>query len=206
MSEHEKVLCFSCLNALDQHLAFDEMQSLIDLFPAELKVDGVYSLFRFSQESVIQNLLHRLKYRGDEEVGKWLGIYLARKIPVSHSKTETLVIPVPMHPSKEKMRGYNQVEVIAEGLVSSFPSWKVEKNVLARSKGETSLTNLNRMERREETNRLYYLKDDSLIQGKRVLLMDDVLTTGATLIACAQLIKSANVESLFISAIAEADK
>ena len=206
MSEFEKVLCFSCLNALDDHYAPTEMESLRTLFPSSLGLKRVFTLFRFSQTSVIQRLLHLLKYEGKEEVGWWMGSYLAKRLPQSIKDKVVLLVPVPMHSSKERVRGYNQVRAIAKGLVSSIPSWEIEDNALRRHKGETSLTTLTRTERREETNRLYYLENPELLTGKHIMLLDDVLTTGATLIACAQLIQSANVQSLFITAVAEADK
>lgn len=134
-------------------------------------------------------------------MGKMLAKHLSRCL---NSQT-WVVVPVPIHPSKLKKRGFNQTEVIAKGMTID-QRYKVDTAAVVRARKGTSLTKLDRNQRSELTKSLYQLHPNQTIHGKNVLLLDDVLTTGATLTSCAQLLQEVGVSQLVICTLAFSEK
>ncbi|MGB1033245.1 MAG: ComF family protein [Flavobacteriales bacterium] len=133
--------------------------------------------------------MHNLKYHGDQKTG-----HLSVLLP----ELEWKIVPVPIHPSKLKKRGFNQTEVIAKGMLID-KRYKIELEAITRAEKGTSLTKLDRNERSTLTESLYQLHPEEKIQGANVILLDDVLTTGATLTRCAQLLRKSKVCTLAFS-------
>ncbi|MGB0424540.1 MAG: ComF family protein [Flavobacteriales bacterium] len=149
--------------------------------------------------------MHNLKYHGDQKTGVWLGELLAKHLSVLLPELEWKIVPVPIHPSKLKKRGFNQTEVIAKGMLID-KRYKIELEAITRAEKGTSLTKLDRNERSTLTESLYQLHPEEKIQGANVILLDDVLTTGATLTRCAQLLRKSKVLRLVICTLAFSEK
>ncbi|WP_424582307.1 ComF family protein [Tunicatimonas sp.] len=150
----------------------------------------------------MQKLLHALKYQNHPEigeiVGKWFGHSLKEN---AHITGVDLIIPIPMHKKKQKKRGYNQCDYIMWGLseILSIP-WSTQ--ILVKTENTESQTRKNRMERYRNSYRSYAIRKNADIQGKHILLVDDVVTTGATLGACANLLLAGGCRAVSVAAIA----
>lgn len=135
-----------------------------------------------------QTLVHRLKYKGEKEVGVYLGKLLGRELSESEFFCDAdVLLPVPLHPAKLKKRGYNQSEVIALGMEKSMKA-KLDANILFRKVHTSTQTRKSRYERWENVKDIFGIRNPHLLENKHVILVDDVITTGATLEACAEIL------------------
>jgi len=148
--------------------------------------------------------LHILKYKGNKEIGELMGKYAAIDLLDSADFTSIdVILPVPLHPGKYKLRGYNQSEWIGKGL-SVVLNRPMDTSTLIRARENTTQTKKTVFERYENTEGIFELKDTTVLAGKHVLLVDDVLTTGSTLEACVRaLLETPEIKiSIFTLAVA----
>ncbi|MBL7826837.1 MAG: ComF family protein [Saprospiraceae bacterium] len=161
--------------------------------------------YHFNRRSPIQKALHQLKYHNSPDIGMKLGRQMgARLLAEKELILPDVLIPVPLHPRKERLRGYNQSAEFATGLaeVLDIP---VIKNVLIRNKYTQTQTKKKRMERFQNVGDVFALNKTHLIEGKHLLLVDDVLTTGATLELCGNTLLRVDGVTLSMATIAIAD-
>lgn len=203
LNRHESLLCLSCTNGLDDIFSPHTQDVVKNLFSSRVRPDEVYSLFRFGQGSVVQSMMHDLKYHGNLQIAALFGCFLSRELTKTLSKKEWCIVPVPMHPLKKRKRGFNQSEEIAKAC-AQHSSWQMDSGLIHRSEKGQTLTKLNRMERAELNQTLYRVKRRVNVP-KSVILLDDVLTTGATLAACGKLLRELGVQDLILTSIAIAD-
>lgn len=162
------------------------------------------SFFFFQKGSPFQKLLHELKYKGNKEIGEILGRYAAAELLNSPDFCSIdIIIPIPLHPKRFAQRGYNQSEWIGKGL-SAVLDKPQDTNTLKRVKQTTTQTKKSVFERFENTEGIFELSGAKELEGKHLLLIDDVLTTGSTLNAAINtLLNIPNVKiSIFTLAIA----
>ena len=185
--QNEKVICTSCLFQLpktDYHLQKNNPVSI--LFWGRAKIEYATSYYTFAKGSKFQKLIHKLKYHNQKEIGIELGKHLGYNLGKSEFYEDIdLVVPVPLHPKKQKIRGYNQAEMISIGIAEAMQI-PIETNNLIRKVHTESQTRKNRLERWQNVDNIFKLEKPSQIINKHVLLVDDVVTTGSTLEACAQ--------------------
>jgi len=201
----ESHICLSCLNNIPRtnyHLLTDN--------PVEKRFWGKAPIFRgtsfffFQKGSPFQKLLHELKYKGNKEIGEILGRYAAAELLNSPDFCSIdIIIPIPLHPKRFAQRGYNQSEWIGKGL-SAVLDKPQDTNTLKRVKQTTTQTKKSVFERFENTEGIFELSGAKELEGKHLLLIDDVLTTGSTLNAAINtLLNIPNVKiSIFTLAIA----
>lgn len=190
----EEVICVECIHSLPiAALHKTENNLLRDKFYGRFLVENATALIYFQKRGLTQELLHNLKYRKKEEVsyffGKWLGAELA-ELP-SYTKVE-MVIPVPLHKQKLKKRGYNQVEGFGKEIAKALniPYCDDVLVKISKSSSQVFKTRILRFEAEEE----FSIQNLDTITNKHILLVDDIVTTGATLEKCAlQLLKGQNV-------------
>jgi ComF family protein len=180
------VLCLPCEFMLprirDRH---GDADAVSQLFWGRAPVEQATSLFRFEKGSGYQALLHELKYRGNRRVGLFLGRQLGLKLRDSAYASCDMLVPVPLHPRRQRQRGYNQSALIASGLSLNL-GIPVELGLLRRKVYRGSQTDRGRYERFENVRQTFCIAPEAPeVSGKKILLVDDVLTTGATLEACA---------------------
>jgi ComF family protein len=130
---------------------------------------------------VIQNLLHELKYRNRPELGRLLGrVYGGELSAAGFGTSFDIIIPVPLHPKKKKRRGYNQSDEFGKGLSEALNVFCSDE-ILQRVEMTSTQTRKSRLGRWENVKDIFQIKDTGAVAAKRVLLVDDVVTTGATL-------------------------
>jgi len=142
-------------------------------------------MYLFNKGSKVQHLIHQLKYRGKKEIGVSLGRYYGRELKSSSLFSSVdMIIPVPLHLKKLRERGYNQSESFGEGLAYSMKVAN-ESSILVRSRVSQTQTRRSRFERWKNVEEIFQVTTPEKIEGKHILLADDVVTTGSTLEACA---------------------
>ncbi|GGZ20382.1 hypothetical protein GCM10007049_11200 [Echinicola pacifica] len=162
---------------------------------------NVMAFLRFSKKGMSQKLLHALKYRKKPEIGRLLGRLYGQKLLEDGFEIRwDGIVPVPLHPLKEKRRGYNQSQMFAEGLslVLNVPVWKA----LDRIEFTSTQTKKSRMERISNVEGVFGINQSFEVLGKHLLLVDDVMTTGATLSACANVLLSSKTQQVDLAVIA----
>ena len=203
--ENEEVVCVYCRASLPLSGECDfENNASEKLFWGKVSITAAASFLFFQKKSSTQHLLHQLKYQQKENIGEWLGEQFAYSLQ-SKGRFDAveIIIPIPLHPSRIKFRGYNQCDAIARGMASVLQI-PIVNGVLTRSVATQSQTKKNRFQRFENMNSVFSLAQASAIKGKNILLLDDVLTTGATLISASQVLQQAGSNKLFVGAIAKA--
>ncbi len=202
---NEKVICTHCLADLPRtnfHNQYDNPVSQI--FWGRVNIQNATAFFRFQKGSRFQDLLHLLKYKGRQDVGIELGRQLGFELKNSDLyKNLEIVIPVPLHPKRQHKRGYNQAECIANGIAESMGIEVQAKNIVRNVATQTQ-TKKSRIERWQNVESIFELKEPQQLKNKNVLLVDDVVTTGATLEACAQILLKADGIKVSIAALAMA--
>ncbi|KAA3625342.1 MAG: ComF family protein [Bacteroidetes bacterium] len=183
---NNQVLCLRCSFKLPQtQFHLHKENAFTERFWGRLSLEAGASLYRFTKGGHVQNLIHHLKYRGRREVGIKCGEYFGHQLKKSPLFSGIdLIIPVPLHPKKKHQRGYNQSDMIAKGLSKSMSvPWAAD--ILIRKTFTETQTQKSRMERLENVAQAFCVTDPDRIKGKHILLVDDVITTGATLEICA---------------------
>lgn len=204
LMEGERFLCSGCYLALPRTNFHREKDNAVEkLFWGRVKIERATSLFYFRKGSDFQPLLHKLKYEGRGEIGVYLGEVFAAEIMGSVIADVDLILPVPLHPKKKRKRGYNQSMKIAEGM-SAVLDIPVERENLIRSVYTDTQTRRNRFERFLNMKDKFEVKDQEKIRSKRVLLVDDVVTTGSTIEACAGVLLESGVGGVVVGTIAVA--
>lgn len=193
-------LCVNCKNQLDVNedtlctfcrhdLPLANYTNYIDnkitkIFYGRVLVEKANTLLFFRKEGITKKLIHQLKYKGNQEIGvfigNWLGILLKENGEFSDIDA---IIPVPLHPKKLKQRGYNQVSKFGERLSYHLEKPFIKDNLIRTSTSKTQ-TFKARFERFDNIDTKFHLKNTSIFKNKHILLIDDVITTGATLEAC----------------------
>lgn len=183
----EEVICFKCLIRLPRtNFHLHEENPVSRMFWGRIPIHAAASFLFFNKGGKVQQLIHQLKYKGQTKVGLYLGKMYGESLLKSHLFADVeLVIPVPLHPRKQHQRGFNQSEVIARGLSSSMHIPCVSDQLIRRLHTATQ-TRKSRYERWENVKSSFQLNRPEELAGKHLLLVDDVITTGATLEACAQ--------------------
>lgn len=182
-------ICLNCIlnlpviiNNTTQHI------KIMQKFDGKVNIHDAKSYLLFEKGNVAQKLVHNLKYRNNKEIGIWLGKKFGEELVNEENVDQMdLIIPIPLHPAKLKQRGYNQAEMIAEGL-SEILKIPILADGLIKTQNNTSQTKKDRFDRYLNTTNLFMINSQRDIKNKHILLIDDVLTTGATLEAAAQVL------------------
>lgn len=154
------------------------------MFWGRANIDAATAQFYFTKQSLMQHLLHQLKYMGNREIGYQLGKIMGGQLIESRRFECDALIPLPLFPAKQKKRGYNQASVICEGM-SAAMDLQVWEGVIQRPQFTSTQTKKGRIERWKNVEGKFEVTNQSKIEGKHLLLVDDVVTTGATLEHCA---------------------
>ena len=196
LMKNEKLICTGCfvnIHRTGYHLIPENIVEKTFWGRCKLERVAVFSIY--NKDSGIRKLVHNMKYRGIKEIGSELGrIYGNDLVESDFLEGIELIVPVPLHPSKERIRGFNQSAEIAEGL-SASTGIPVANDILTRSSFSHTQTKRKRVDRWSNVEGIFGVLDYERIEGKHILLVDDVITTGATIESCAtELLKGKNVK------------
>lgn len=194
----EHVICTDCrfnLPLTNFHLQPDNI--VARQFWGKVNLEAAYGLYYFTKGGKIQNLMHHFKYRGMQQIGILLGNIAGGQLAKNDIfKTVDIIIPVPLHKKRLRQRGYNQSTCFANGLSEKLNA-PVDETNLVRTKATETQTHKSRFSRFENMQEVFAVIEPEKLKNKHVLLVDDVVTTGSTLEACAvQLLK---IEGLRLS-------
>ncbi|MDF2383662.1 ComF family protein [Nostoc ellipsosporum NOK] len=189
-------LCLNCLSDLP-YTRFEEWQDnpVMNKFTGRLKITAATSMLYFGRHSLTQQLMHRLKYRNDQPLGRQLGVLMGKKLAGSpHFEHIDVLVPLPLHRSRERQRGYNQSLLLCEGIRQRWNK-NIEERCVRRPEATQTQTRMDRLERWENMEGRF-VASPGHCQGKNILLVDDVVTTGATLEACGTVLLAAGAASV----------
>ncbi len=202
LSSPEKLICISCRHEIPLLCRNNLSEELMrKKFYGRLELQHAVSLMRFQKKGLTQKLVHKMKYYGVKELSSFFGSWLSNEIGVLKSNWKIdMVIPVPLHRQKLKKRGYNQVEGFGKAMAENFNTI-YRDDILLKKTGTLSQTNKNRF-LRFESEEIFTVENIDALNDKHVLLVDDIITTGATIEKCAtQLLKGKNLK-LSVASIA----
>ena len=187
LTANENVICTNCRHELPltQHHLNPENEAF-SKFYGRIPVEHVSALLYFHKKGIVQELIHSLKYRGQEEIGSVLGNWYAEELknnPIL--STVDAIIPVPLHPKKLRERGYNQVAEFGKALAAEL-NIPVNNEILFRQVYSKTQSQKDFLGRSEGINTIFDVSFTKNEENKHFLLIDDVLTTGATLEGCAK--------------------
>ena len=203
LSVDEKAVCYDCLSSIQ---VADDKRLQIEFdkdFKSAKIITDFYSKYIFQADTFLQNIIHALKYNRQFRLGIFLGQKLGEGIKNRNWQVD-LVVPVPIHHLRKAERGYNQSDYIAKGL-SKLLNVPFSTSLISRSRHTQSQTGLDKNERALNVSNAFKVKRAKSVIGKNILLVDDVCTTGATLLECGVVLRKAGVGSIYVSSIAVAD-
>jgi len=199
----ESVLCVRCqyyISPTNYHL--ETPNPVLDRFWGRIELEHACTGFIFNKGSALQHLIHELKYNNQPKVGIELGQQCGLLLQeVDSYNTIDCIIPVPLHPKKLRQRGYNQAALFGQGIAEILQKPCLE-NHLVRAKYTDTQTKKSRLERLSNVEEAFSVQEKEMLQQQHILLVDDVITTGATLEACAQQLLAIQGVKVSIAAIA----
>ncbi|MDT7829144.1 phosphoribosyltransferase family protein [Pricia sp. S334] len=204
----ENVLCTLCRNDIPlTGYSYNEENPVDRIFYGRINIKKCSSFLFFSEKSNVQRLIHQLKYKNQERVsgflGDWYGQLLKGKRELE--KTIDVVVPVPLHPKKSRIRGYNQVAGFARKLALHLEAEYVD-HILIKTANTKTQTKKGRIGRWHDGRKLYTLSDSDYIKNKNILLVDDVITTGATMETCARTLQQGSGTTVYLASMAVVPK
>jgi ComF family protein len=184
LSRSEKQICLQCLHRLPRYVQELDQEGIFLHFIQSYRYEAFYAYLKYYKKGITQQLLHQIKYNRMPVLAEMMGYMLGSEIKKDREdKQFDLILPVPLHPKKKKKRGYNQSDYFARGLARALKTNWSDREI-KRIKNTETQTHKSRMERIENVRGIFKINDPIKLQGKHILLVDDVITTGATLESC----------------------
>ncbi len=206
LTDNELHICTTCRHQLpltDFH--FDRSNAVHKIMYGRVKLEEATALLHFSKKGIVQQLMHNLKYRGHEVVGQVLGEWLGEALKHSDAyKNIDVVVPVPLHKSKQKQRGYNQVDKFGSALAKALEA-DYDSSTLIKTSATKTQVFKDRLKRSSNSQTNFTISQFETLKNKHVLLVDDIITTGATLEACANVLFTIDNLKLSIATMAITD-
>ncbi|MDR0988834.1 MAG: ComF family protein [Prevotellaceae bacterium] len=206
LDDHEQGICTQCnadMPRTGYHLL--EENPMKALFEDYCPVERATAYFFYRKKSLYDHIIFQFKYEGKKEVAALFGQYLAMEIaPDGFFEGIDLLVPVPLHPKRKRKRGYNQSEWIARG-ISLHTGIPIDATSLVRTVATKTQTRKNAAERRANVAGIFALRCPEQFRGKHLLIIDDVVTTGSTVAACAEACLSAGEVRISVLALSVVD-
>lgn len=203
----EETICSRCMIELPRTQYHVEPENaLFKRLNGRIPLSFAFAFFLFRKGGKVQHLLHALKYSNHPEIGVTLGeVYGEELHQANYGEKFNVIVPVPLHASRKRKRGYNQSEEFAKGLSKSLKI-PFSGDALERITKTETQTRKTKLKRWQNVNAVFRLKEHDQIANQHVLLVDDVITTGATIEACAQVLLDSGCSSISIASIAYAEE
>lgn len=203
LTTNENTICINCRHQLPLTNFSNEPNNLVEkTFYGRVKINEATALFYFFKKGSVQELIHNLKYRNQQQVGTILGEWLGDDMLQSNRfKDLDFIIPVPLHRKKLKKRGYNQVKTFGESLSKKLET-PFNETILKRVSSTNTQTKRLRLDRWKNVHELFLVEHPSEMENKHILLIDDIITTGATLEACCKAFENSKNIKISIACMA----
>lgn len=200
----EKAICLDCIIRLPRTHNFMRPGNRAEqLMAGRIPFHRIASFCAFSKGGILPPLIHKLKYSRATEIGLLLGkLFGADMLGSDFIRPIDFIVPVPLHPKREKKRGYNQAKIIADG-ISESTSIPLNSTNLVRTIYNPTQTKKSKNQRWENVKGIFEVKDTNLFREKHILLVDDVITTGSTLEACGFALQKCTSISISIATLGE---
>ena len=182
---NENVICTVCRHEipLTNHHKIENNEAVVKFY-GRIPIEFAAALFYFHKKGIVQEMIHKLKYKGHQEVGTAIGYWYAEELKrITELNSVDYIIPVPLHKKRLKERGYNQVEAFGKSLSESM-AIPYNDSVLIRNVYSKTQTKKNLLGRSEVVGSIFSAVQDDSLHNKHFMLIDDVITTGSTLEAC----------------------
>ena len=185
IDQNRALICLDCLTGLPLTDFSSWPKNRLEVsFKGRIRIEEATSLLYFHKKGLVQKLIHQLKYHGNQEIGTFIGAWLSEEMMLSNRfKTIDFIIPVPLHPDKEKQRGYNQVTTFALSLSKGL-NIPMREDVLIKVSGTGTQTLRNRMQRNKSNENHFTIRQSQDLIHKHILVVDDIITSGATMEMC----------------------
>jgi len=193
LRDNEEEICTNCRHELPTTNFHNEKNNSVEkIFYGRVKIEHATALLFFQKEGIVQQLIHNLKYRGFENIGTLLGKWLGHELKHSeYYNNIDIVIPVPLHKTRLKKRGYNQVEKFAQEIALALNA-EYKTNILLKTASTKTQVFKKRLARWDSSKTSFNVENAHLLEAKHILIVDDIITTGATIEACANQLFTAN--------------
>lgn len=203
LNDNEQDICTDCRNNLPvTNFHFNDDDTVLKVFYGRVKIEHATALLRFEKKGMVQQLIHGLKYKGQEEIGVFLGDWLGGELKTVQAYEDIdVVIPVPLHKKKLKKRGYNQVSKFGQQIAAALNIPYIDQVLLKETNTESQVLK-KRLARWNDNNELFTLQNKNTIANKHILLVDDLITTGATMEACITILNQAENIKISVASMA----
>lgn len=203
LQDNEKSVCIACRHELPvTNFHFENNDAVKKLLYGRVELENATALLYFSKKGLVQELLHNLKYRGHEQIGKFLGDWLGGELKTLKAyQTIDVVVPVPIHKKSKRERGYNQVTKFGEQIAKALEVDYFEDALIKTSYTKRQVFK-DRVTRFEDVNKRFEIGNTMGLSQKHILLVDDVITTSATIEACALLLQTIPRVKISVATIA----
>ena len=201
----ELLLCLNCESHLPEtNFHLDVKNAIAKNFWGRVPIEAATALYYYNKGSKVQNLIHQVKYKGNQKLGFFLGQKLGNVLNNSANFNQIdLIVPVPLHPKKFKKRGFNQSSCIANGISAAIYKPVVESSVI-RTIFTNTQTRKNRINRWNNVKNVFEVVDVEILTDKNILVVDDVITTGSTLDALIQKMQQQVTAKFYVASLAYA--
>lgn len=185
-------ICHLCEQSLryTYYETFQDDSSLDKLFWGRVNLESTFALLHFEKQTSTQEILHQIKYKNKTKLAEEMGMRIGQKLQLNQNRFGEIdaLIPVPMHPKKQYLRGYNQSELLADG-ISKITGIPVNKNLISKKSNTESQTKKGRFLRWDNVSEVFEVNTTKTSKLRHLAIVDDVVTTGATIEACILKIK-----------------
>lgn len=196
----ENTVCLHCISELPDRLGINK-EEVSQRFYGRINLEEAHAYLLFKRKGITQKLLHSVKYNANKELAKELGKMFGRRCKeLGFFKDVDVIVPIPLHKSKLRLRGYNQSELLALGMAEEMDIILDQRSVIRNIKTATQ-TRKTRLDRWKNVEHIFEVINNDL-KNKHVLLVDDVITTGATLESCAQTIMESETAKISVACLA----
>jgi ComF family protein len=182
-------LCLQCISTLP-FTSFENIRNnpVEQLFWGRTPIKFASSCFFYVEQTPIQHLIHEVKYNEQQQLGKWLGQMMGRQLQTIFQMNQVdMMLPMPLHPKKQQLRGYNQATLLCEG-IHAITACNFSEQLLIRNTNTQTQTKKTRLERWNNVSEVFTITDVNQVLSKHIVLVDDVITTGASTEACAAIL------------------
>lgn len=207
LSGGENLVCTACRNDLPlTDFSYQQENSIDRIFYGRVAIEKANSLLFFRQNGIVKNILHYLKYRNQEQIGAFFGDWFGQNMKDEGLMDKIdIVMPVPLHHKKLKLRGYNQVDLFGKKIAYHLNA-RFIADALVKTANTKTQTKKARVLRWSQIQQLYTNNPTYNLKGKIILLVDDVITTGATIEACAKALQNTECTKIFVASMAVVPK